>query len=179
MGRKPSIDRDQVLSAAEAIVASKGAAALTVDAVAKAAGISKGGVQSCFGTKEAMISAMLDRWLRGYEEQARSLVGDTQTPEKRIQAHAVITFAEDQESQERSASLLAALLHSPEHLQTTRAWYEQLMAGLNETSPEASRLRLALLATEGAIYLRYLGLMPMDDARWMLFRDDINTLLQG
>ena len=177
MGRKPTIDRDQVLSAAEAIVASKGAAALTVDAVAKASGISKGGVQSCFGNKEAMISAMLERWLRSYDEQAESLSGSNPTPMKRIKAHVSITFAEDQANQERSASLLAALLHSPDHLQTTRDWYERLMVGLGEQTPEASKLRLVLLATEGAIYLRYLGLMPMNDARWQQFRDDIQTVL--
>lgn len=43
MGRQRSIDRDKVLDTAEEIVATRGAAGLTIDAVAKAMGISKGG----------------------------------------------------------------------------------------------------------------------------------------
>lgn len=62
MGRQRSIDRDKVLDTAEEIVATQGAAGLTIDAVAKAMGISKGGVQYCFGSKDALIDAMFDRW---------------------------------------------------------------------------------------------------------------------
>ena len=54
-GRPRSIDRDKVLDAAEGIVAAEGAAGLTFDAVARAAGITKGGVQYCFGTKDKLI----------------------------------------------------------------------------------------------------------------------------
>lgn len=43
MGRQRTIDRDKVLDAAEDIVIKQGAAALTIDAVAKSMGISKGG----------------------------------------------------------------------------------------------------------------------------------------
>ncbi|CAI1250325.1 transcriptional repressor BetI [Serratia liquefaciens] len=58
MGRQRSIDRDKVLDVAEEIVATQGAAGLTIDSVARAMGISKGGVQYCFGSKDAMIDAM-------------------------------------------------------------------------------------------------------------------------
>lgn len=62
MGRQRTIDRDKVLDAAENIVLNQGAAALTIDAVAKSMGISKGGVQYCFGNKDALIDAMFERW---------------------------------------------------------------------------------------------------------------------
>lgn len=54
MGRRRTIDRDQLLDAAEAVIAREGAAGLTIDAVAKEMGITKGGVQYCFGTKDAL-----------------------------------------------------------------------------------------------------------------------------
>lgn len=62
MGRQRIIDREKVLEAAEEIVINQGATALTIDAVAKAMGISKGGVQYCFGNKDALIDAMFERW---------------------------------------------------------------------------------------------------------------------
>ncbi|MGQ3294545.1 MAG: TetR/AcrR family transcriptional regulator, partial [Shinella sp.] len=60
-GRPRSIDRDKVLDAAESIVVESGAAGLSFEAVARAAGITKGGVQYCFGTKENLIRAMIER----------------------------------------------------------------------------------------------------------------------
>lgn len=68
MGRQRTIDRDKVLDAAENIVLNQGAAALTIDAVAKSMGISKGGVQYCFGNKDALIDAMFERWGYTYEQ---------------------------------------------------------------------------------------------------------------
>ncbi len=68
MGRQRIIDREKVLEAAEEIVINQGATALTIDAVAKAMGISKGGVQYCFGNKEALIDAMFERWGQSYDE---------------------------------------------------------------------------------------------------------------
>lgn len=57
MGRRRTIDRDQLLDAAEAVIAREGAAGLTIDAVAKEMGITKGGVQYCFGTKGSTRSS--------------------------------------------------------------------------------------------------------------------------
>lgn len=110
MGRRQTIDREQVLTAAEQIVLSKGAAALTIDAVAKAAKITKGGVQSCFGDKEALVSAMLSRWVSAYNGQVASLVGETPDMRQRGLAHTEITLGKDADVQERSALLLVALL---------------------------------------------------------------------
>ncbi|PBB25261.1 MULTISPECIES: TetR/AcrR family transcriptional regulator [unclassified Mesorhizobium] len=61
MGRKKSIDKDRILDAVEAVVASEGAACLTLEGVAKAAGISKGSVVYDFGSKQALLEAMVER----------------------------------------------------------------------------------------------------------------------
>lgn len=61
MGRKKSIDQDHILDAAEAVVAALGAARLTLEAVAKQAGISKGSVVYDYGSKQALLEAMVQR----------------------------------------------------------------------------------------------------------------------
>ena len=63
MGRQRTIDREKLLEAIFDIVMEQGAAALTIDTVAKKMGISKGGVQYCFNSKEAMIDAMFEHLL--------------------------------------------------------------------------------------------------------------------
>lgn len=177
MGRRKTIDRDRVLEVAEDIVASRGASALTIDAVAKAAGITKGGVQSCFGTKEALIAAMLRRWMQEYQERVDGIAGPRPSPAAGIAAHVETTHLHDEGSQARAAALLALLLQTPEHLSDTRNWYREQVAGLDMTALADRRARLAFLATEGAFFLRFLGLMPIDRSAWDAMFADIRELL--
>ena len=53
--------RQRLLDAAERVVVESGATHLTLDAVAKSAGVSKGGLLYHFPTKEALLEGMLAR----------------------------------------------------------------------------------------------------------------------
>ncbi|HEX5656693.1 MAG TPA: TetR/AcrR family transcriptional regulator [Polyangiales bacterium] len=170
MGRKKTVDREQVLDAAERVIAERGAGALSIGAVAEAAGISKGGVQSSFGTKEELVVAMLDRWMDGEQQRFTERAGDEPTTVGRIRAHLLVTRDDDEASQTRAATLLVALVQSPEHLAHARRWYRKRMGTL--LKEQSSRARVAFLAAEGAFFLRYLGLVPIDAATWKgIFKD--------
>nr|WP_272214455.1 TetR/AcrR family transcriptional regulator [Marinicella sp. W31]MDC2880065.1 TetR/AcrR family transcriptional regulator [Marinicella sp. W31] len=67
MGRKPTISRDGLLTIAEDIVNTEGPQALTIDALAKAAGISKGGVQYSFSSKDELVKGLVDRWTTQFD----------------------------------------------------------------------------------------------------------------
>jgi AcrR family transcriptional regulator len=178
MGRRKTIDRDRVLEVAEDIVSARGAAALTIDAVAKAAGITKGGVQSCFGTKEALVAAMLDRLMAAQEQRFAKIAGDTPSRLARIAAHVRSTQQDDDGSHSRAAGLLTILLQSPGHLDQTIAWYRDRSGGLTVTGGSERKGRLAFLASEGAFFLRFFGLMPMSREIWNEIFDDISCLYQ-
>lgn len=179
MGRRQTIDRNRVLAMAEDIVAQRGAAALTIDAVARAAGITKGGVQSSFRTKEALIASMLRRMMQDYADRTGALAGNDPSLADRVAAHVEVTRRDDEDTQRRAASLMAQLFQTPEHLAETRQWYEAQAPGLHADEPAARRARLAFLATEGAFFLRFFGLMPMSDGEWDAAFDDIQGLLPG
>lgn len=59
MGRKKVIDREKTMQAIEAVVRQHGLAGLTIDAVAKEAGISKASVLYDFSNKNAMLAAFI------------------------------------------------------------------------------------------------------------------------
>ncbi len=179
VGRPRSIDRSALLDAAEDIVARDGAAALTIDALARAVGVTKGGVQYAFGTKEALIAAMIARWEEGYAAQVRALVGDDPGPVEAIRAHVATTRDTPAADHAKSAAILASLLRSPETMDTTRQWYRERLSGLDLSERPDRTARLAFLATEGAYMLRFFGLADMDDAVWSGVFDDIDTLWQG
>ncbi|GII79438.1 TetR family transcriptional regulator [Sphaerisporangium rufum] len=60
--------RDELLNAAEDLLAEQGAPCLTLAAVAERAGVSKGGLLYHFGTKEALVSGMIERLISDFDE---------------------------------------------------------------------------------------------------------------
>lgn len=178
MGRQRTIDRDKVLDAAEIIVISQGAAALTIDAVAKAMGISKGGVQYCFGNKEALIDAMFERWGLTYEQIFNREIAQDGSPENRINAHRIATCEHDKAAMAKGAALMAALLQTPEYLKSTRIWYRDKLRNLDTSTDMGKRARLMFLATEGAFMLRYFGFMEIDENEWQEMFNDMHDLLK-
>ncbi|WP_137937369.1 TetR/AcrR family transcriptional regulator [Chitinivorax sp. B] len=177
MGRNKTIDRDKVLDAAEVLITKSGTAGLTLDGVAKAVGISKGGVQYCFGSKDALIDALFERWSKAYEMLFSEVAGADATPVGKVRAHVVATQRSDDHASTKAASLMAALIQTPEYLDSTRDWYQSRIDGLDLANQAGRRARLAFLATEGAFMLRFFGLMKMDDHEWDDIFKDIHELL--
>ncbi|SMO87416.1 TetR/AcrR family transcriptional regulator [Paracoccus laeviglucosivorans] len=177
-GRPRSIDRDKVLDAAETIVAQTGAAGLTFDAVARAAGITKGGVQYCFGTKQQLIDAMIDRWCNAFDQDVADRVGPAPSPQDVIRGHLQATRDAKETDHSRAAVMMTALLQSPDQVVASRDWYNQRLAGLNLDDTADRRIALAFLAGEGAFLLKAFGLIGLDQPQWSRLFDDILKLAE-
>ncbi|HEY8668004.1 MAG TPA: TetR/AcrR family transcriptional regulator [Tepidisphaeraceae bacterium] len=73
--------RDRLLNAAEKVVTRDGVSNLTLEAVAKEAGMSKGGLLYHFSSKSKLIIAIVDRLAcRCDADHAREISGDTVAP---------------------------------------------------------------------------------------------------
>ncbi|MFT4012553.1 MAG: TetR/AcrR family transcriptional regulator [Paracoccus sp. (in: a-proteobacteria)] len=177
-GRPRSIDRDKVLDAAEALVVQTGAAGLTFDAVAKAAGITKSGVQYCFGTKEKLIRAMILRWGESFDAQVAAHTGPDPSPRQVIRGHLAVTRDHDETEHSRSAVMMTALLEHPDEVTQSRDWYNARLAGLDLDDPQDRRVALAFLAGEGAFLLKAFGLVELDARQWRLLFADMLALAQ-
>lgn len=176
-GRPRSIDRDKVLDAAETLVARTGAARLSFEAVAKAAGITKSGVQYCFGTKENLIRSMIQRWGDSFERDVMERIGGERSPRSIIRGHLEATRDSDEAEYSRSAVMMTALLQRPDQVAATRDWYTSRFAHLDMANSSDRQAALALLAGEGAFMLRTFGLVDLDDTQWnALFADMLSML---
>lgn len=179
-GRPRSIDRDQVLDAAEALVAGAGPGALSFDGVARAAGITKGGVQYAFGTRDNLIRAMILRWGETFDRDVAARTGPDPDARALIRGHLAATRDADEAEHSRSAVMMTALLHHPGQVSETRAWYNSRLAGLDLGDPEDRRLALAFLAGEGAFLLKALGLVDLSAEQWRdLFADMLEATDPG
>lgn len=174
-GRPRKIDREKLLDVAEAIISREGASGLTIDAVAKALGVTKGGVQYAFGTKEALIHALFERWNAKYEALINAMTGEGADALDYLRAHASVTFGQDETDNGKAAAMLAALIQSPEHLEPTRQWYRERFEMMKQSTPQ---VRTAFLAIEGAFLLRYFGLANWTKEEWEDLSRDIRRQLE-
>lgn len=178
-GRPRSIDREKVLDAAEALVVQAGAAALSFDAVAKAAGITKSGVQYCFGTKENLIRSIIQRWGDAFEADVRKRQGEDPSPRAIVRGHLEVTRDSDEAEYTRSAALMAAVLQSPDQVAKTRDWYVSRLAPLDLNDKADRRAAVAFLAGEGAFTLRTLGLVEFTDEQYQTLFAEILSMVEG
>ena len=174
MGRTPTISRDGLLDAAEEIVRSHGGNALTIGALAQAAGISKGGVQYSFASKDAIIRALIERWTQQFD----ALLGDhlEQDPVRFVLRYIAATRASNEAMNAKMAALLVSYLEDPANLQETRDWYHSIFARLNGNGPEARAARVAFLAVEGLFLMRINGIDW--DGSWTGLLDDVEAVLR-
>lgn len=177
MGRTPVIDRNRVLDACETLVRTRGVTALTIGEVAKLAGISKGGVQSSFGTKDQLLHAMFDRWNAEFESEVAALAGPQASPTTLLRAHIQATHHTDSSEGDRAAAMLTALLQVSWQRQAMQRWYRERLDLADPATEEGRRARLAFLATEGTFLLRSFGFVEMTDAEWDSVFTDIAAQL--
>lgn len=178
LGRPRSIDRNKVLDAAEAVVAETGASGLTIDAVAKAAGITKGGVQYCFGTKEGLLKAMLDRWCETFDRDVAERAGGSTDPIDHVRAYVEANRSSDDAENSRSAVMLATLVQNRDQLAETRDWYRQQIGRTDPATEAGRKARLAFMASEGIFFLRSFRFLDLPEEEWQAVFEDIGKLLE-
>ncbi|WMT91211.1 TetR/AcrR family transcriptional regulator [Pelagibacterium sp. H642] len=178
MGRKQTIDRDALLDAAERVVMREGAGQLTIDGVAAEAGVSKGGVLYAFPTKDALIDAMFGRVFAAGDRIAEAVVARSgDTPEARISGHVEASRDAADTMTERSIALIVNFMRSPQYRASANEYYGKLLGQLDTSTPRGRKVRLALLAAEGAFLLRGFDFHPIGEDEWRDIHDDILDLL--
>ena len=155
MPPRSSNQRPKILDAAFAVVSTEGSAHLTIDAVADAAGVSKGGLLYHFPNKRALLLGMLETMLERYapEPSAAKLLPEHIEREK------------NQSDAEAAASIaiLAAASEDPTLLDPARGRIAQLFKDARSSYADGELAQLLLLAVEGLRFLKMLKLCPLGE----------------
>jgi len=177
VSRTKRIDENTILDAAETVIRENGAAGLTIEAVARKAQVSVGGLQYSFRSKDALITGMFERWGREYKAQLASLYPEPVDAFDEARRDIVVGFKQSIPAQKKAASIIAALLQSPEHLAPVRDWYQSRLSGIDMTTEKGRKTRIAFLATEGAFMLRFMDLREINDSEWEEIFADVLALI--
>jgi AcrR family transcriptional regulator len=179
VGRIRTIDRDGILDAAEAVTITKGPTGLTIAAVAERMGITNGGVQYSFRSKEALIAALFERWQEEYARRMADMSEDGADGHALTRTHIEYAADYDDRSRRGASSLLVSVLSSPQHMALIRRWYRERLDALDLSGAEGRRLRLAFLAMEGAFLMRLFGLIEIGSDEWSSIVADVVALSNG
>jgi AcrR family transcriptional regulator len=153
---RPSV-RPMLLDAALDLIAERGVAELTYDALAERAGVSKGGLLYHFESKEALLEALAERLIERYAEARRKTKeGLPDTPSRELKGYAIASMHNRSKADRASARLRMSGLYDN---RPGKAYYAQRF---REISAELDFDRAAIvhLAVEGLWYMELAGVSP-------------------
>lgn len=145
--KDPVRNRAALIEAATAVIVEQGLAKLTVDAVAKAAGVTKGGLFHHFASKDDLIQGVLSDMLGVAEAQIQAAMADDPEPHGRFTRAYLngVCGKRDAEDDATSRALCVAMLGDPTLSSSWRNWVVQKVAAHADTddNPRCAMVRLA------------------------------------
>jgi AcrR family transcriptional regulator len=150
--------RDELLEHASQIVLREGAAALTLDALALEAGISKGGVLYHFPSKERLLTAMVEALIAGFERGLEAARDDEAGGFSRAYLRA--TAMPNAEESSLTAGLLASVAQAPETVAPLQERYRHWNTRLHDDGIDEVDAQIVRLAADGLWLADLLGLAP-------------------
>ncbi|MCL5255061.1 MAG: TetR/AcrR family transcriptional regulator [Gammaproteobacteria bacterium] len=179
-GGRPS-KRDFILAQAELLVRERGASQLTFDALTEQTAISKGGLLYHFESKEALIVAMLERYIGQRKQRTENVLAAKPELNDMVDGYLLAMLeAEITEPQEMLAvdsAIVAAIASNPELLEPVRQRNVELWAGLDQAQAGAIQARIAWKAVVGHRLLKQFGLLIESDAQTDAFIAEVTAMV--
>ena len=143
--------RARLLDAAGAVIRRDGPQALTLDAVAAQAGVSKGGLLYHFKSKRELLDGLVDRWMDDFQRDIDAAPGATF-------AGRYVRASDGAHAEE--VGMLAALVADPEVLAEVRDRHETWQDRVANEGGDPVDATVARLAADGLWLADLLGTAP-------------------
>lgn len=155
--------REQLLNAAHQVILHHGAPALTLDAVAQQAGVSKGGLLYHFPSKEALIIGMIDRMCDAFDRALeQALAQEPELPGRYLRAYVQATFMPDREALAVGAALNAATANNPALLEPVRERFARWQAHIVADGLDPALASIVRLAADGLWFADFGQFAPIE-----------------
>ncbi len=157
--------RTAALQAALTIISRDGPGQLTLDAIARESGISKGGVMHQYRTKEAVLKALLDQQIEYFEEFSRHYI--VKARERTSQPALATQIATLREASTKQHSIvfavLGAMAQQPSLLSKTREMDARKVEAMKAEAADAELALLRWMAARGLLLTAMFGMCPLSD----------------
>lgn len=161
---KAANTRDRLLDAAESVIIEQGVTAMTLDAVAAQAKVSKGGLLYHFPSKDDVVMGMVVRVASIIQERfAAGLAAEP--PGRGRHARTLLSMMLDTEGslfprlQRVAGPLLGAITSNPKRLEPMQRFFKKVQQGMIEDGLTADRSWLVLATLDGLKFWRVFGIL--------------------
>jgi AcrR family transcriptional regulator len=159
--------KQTILDAAGRVMLARGAANLTLDAVAAEAGLSKGGLLYHYASKEALLEAMVDRLIAVTEQRIDQHRRRDTAPGGWTRGYLRACLVDDQPATDPTGRLAIALLAAgatdPERIARLGARQADWRRSLADDGIDPVLAQLVRLAADGLWLNDILGIPALDD----------------
>jgi AcrR family transcriptional regulator len=174
--------KNKILDATERVILRDGPRGVSIDAVLRESGMSKGGFFHHFATKEALLGALLERLTLAVSEQsASSMKGDSQPYGRSLRAQIALAFdmppAERERTRALVLALLAAVMESPSVAAHARSANENALSLAQSEGVDTGIALVIQLALDGYFLGESFGTLKLDAARKTALRTTLMKLV--
>ena len=155
--------RAQILAAAAELAKEKGAAHISIEAIAQRAGLSKGGLLYHFPKKDALIQALVEQHLAEVESQLAGAEAANGHRRSNAVARAFVGLSHDTVCQHKGKfdGVLLAFAENPHLLDPLRTHHRKVIERIRSTAADRDLSLIAMLVIAG---IRNLDLFESGDA---------------
>ena len=153
--------RHRLLEAANQLVLTQGADRLTLAAVAKEAGLSKGALLYHFPTKDALITSMIDQLIQEFETAIETHIDPDLGEQGWLQAYVRTTFDPELSKIKSSSAILAAVANNPALLAPLHERYKAWDERIQNSGLDPARATILRLTADGLWFNELLGLTTL------------------
>lgn len=180
MPRTKESAKTKILDAAERVILRVGPTGLSVDAVVREAGVSKGGFFHHFATKEALLVAVLERLSSAVDAQVAAAM---ERGEAGLAAQVAIAFDMPAAERERTRALVLALLagvmESPSIAAAARAANDKSLALATAAGVDAGTALIVQLVLDGFFLAESFGTLKLGPTRRKALRAALLRLIEA
>ncbi len=178
---KAATTRERILLAAEEVVLRDGVAKLTLEATAACAGLSKGGVLYHFGSRDLLVTAMVERLVASFHDELDEATHGETGPGTLARSYVRASFSTGGPDADRQrglgAALLAAMAAQPALLEPLRQDFDFLQAQLDADGIDPVEAAIARLASDGIWLAELFGFADLSPAARAHVRDRLLSRL--
>ncbi|PZV39682.1 TetR/AcrR family transcriptional regulator [Mesorhizobium kowhaii] len=155
--------RSAIIQAALAIIARDGPGRLTLDAIAREGGLSKGGVMHQFRTKEAVLKTLLENQVEFFENFSRDYLASADMKEAQLSAQIAVQRKAIAEPHSVAFGLLGALAENPALLSGLRETDARKVEAIRSEAADPDLATLRLFAAKGIALSTMMGICSLSD----------------
>jgi AcrR family transcriptional regulator len=172
--------RDRLLEAALVMIREQGITGLTLDNVAKAARMSKGGLLHHFRSKDALVEALLRQLMDDFEARASQFYQqESERPGRWLRAYVRATFEDEPLPLELSLSLMASVTENAVLMALVRQDFEHWQERLLNDGVPRPRATIIRQAADAYWSERLIGVAPDEPEARLAIRDELLALTEA